>query len=396
MSLLDELSPASYKGVNFLVTSARLAGGRKDVKHSYPNKNTQVIEDLGKMPRTYNLEIVITGADYIQARDRLINVLEEGGLGPLVHPFYGRIENIAARTYTLNEDMTALGEGRLSVVFGPSNDTGIPQASTNTLNNVAAKNKALQDAVKADIGEGFTVTESFTGNFSAAVELLNDTVDAFTENTSVLQASADEIDGYTRQISDFSENVLSLVTAPVALADSLGNLFSTVGNLYPTAAATAAVLTGFFDFGDGGAAVRPTTAGRVERANNANIINSAMQSMSLGYAYLNSVQIDFETTEEIEAVADNLEIQYKKTAENDGLSDDAKSVMIDLRLAAQDFFEAEKLTVRKTITVHTSLTSARELAYRYYGSSEDGERLVNLNDAQDVTFIEGRVKVLTA
>lgn len=396
MSLLDQVSPASYKGVNFLVKSSRLAGGRKDVKHSYPNKDTQVIEDLGLLPRVYNLEIVITGENYFQDRDTLINMLDEGGEGPLVHPFYGRIENIAARTWTLNENFTGLGEGRLSVVFEPSHDTGVPQASINTLNNVAAKNTALQDAVKTDISGIFNVTESFTGNFGAAVDVLNAAVDSFRENTSFLQAAADQIDEYTQQINDFSDNVFSLVQAPTELADSLGNLFTSVDNLYPTVAATAAVLTGFFDFGDDGDPAPLTTAGRVERFNNTKVINGAMQSMALGYAYLNTVQVDFETTVEIEDAADALEIQYQKVTDDEGLSDDSKSSLIDLRLAAQDYFEEQKLTARQVIDIRTPLTSARLLAYQYYGSSEDGERLGNLNNSEDVAFIEGTVKVLTA
>lgn len=396
MSLAEDLSPASYKGVPFLVTSASLSGGRKDVKHSFPNSDTQVIEDLGLAPRSYSLEIVITGDNYIQVRDRIISTLEEGGAGPLVHPFYGRIENIAARTYTLSEDMTGLGAGRLSVSFEPSIGTGIPTATITTLNGVAAKNEELQAAVNADIVEGFSITESFTGNFTAGVDLLNGVVDAIEDKTDLLQAAADQIDAYTQQISDFSNNVLSLVQAPQALADSLGSLFDSIDNLYPSIEATAAVLAGFFDFGDDDVVLNVTTAGRAERAQNQAVVNASMQSMALGYAYLNAVQIDFENTDEIEAAADELEIQYQKIVDAGGLSDEAKSAMTDLRLDSQLFFDQQKLTVRQVIDVVTNLTSARLLSYRYYGTSADGEKIVTLNEAEDVAFMEGAVKVLSA
>jgi len=394
MTILDQLSPASYKGVPFLVVSASLSGGRKDVKHVYPNKDTQVIEDLGLIPKPYSLRIVITGEDYIAKRDALIRIFDEGGPGPLVHPFYGRIENMVARTYTLDEEMRSLGEARLSVNFAPTLDTGVPKANTSTLNNLASAGRTLGALIIFDVEREFGVTESFLGNFQHGSDLLADVVATFEDTTSFLQASADRIDEFANQINEFSNDVFSLVKLPVELADSINNLFISVNNLYPTFSATAAVLAGFFDF-SGDINPAPVTAGQLERNRNAEVIGQAVQTTALSYAYLNTAQIDFSTTQEIDSAAQVLEQQYQKNINSPGLSNETKSALEDLRLAVQVFFDERKLTVRQVLDVYTPRTSVRLLAYQYYGSSDDGEALAVLNAFPDVAFISGDVKVLT-
>ena len=60
MALLDLVRAGSFKGADFLVVSASTAGGRKQVKHEFPNSDRQSIEDLGFMPKTFSLVVEIT------------------------------------------------------------------------------------------------------------------------------------------------------------------------------------------------------------------------------------------------------------------------------------------------------------------------------------------------
>jgi prophage DNA circulation protein len=396
MSLLEDLQPASFKGVPFLVTSANIAGGRKDIKHIYPNSDRQVIEDLGKAQRVYNVEAVITGGNYIQDRDRVLSVLEEGGSGTLIHPLYGQLDNIVARTYTLLEDLTELGTAKFSIVFEVTGVLGIPTQALNTVNKISDSNDDFLTLLKTDITNNYAVTPSFTGNFSAAIDKLNGVVDAFNDNTSLLQASADEINAFSKEVSDFSNNITSLIQSPQNLADSLVSLFNTVDGLYPTAVATVDVLGGFFPFGNDDSGITETTAIRAEKAKNNRIINQSVQSIALSYSYLNTAQIDFETVDDVEESADLLEAQYQKVISADGLTDETKSALTDLRSEMQTFFDEQKVSSNQILSVETNLTSARLLSFQYYGNSDNGEQLIDLNNAEDVTFIEGPVQVVSA
>jgi prophage DNA circulation protein len=396
MSLLENLAPASYKGVPFLVISASTSGGRKDVKHIYPNSDRQVIEDLGKSQRVFNVEAIITGEAYIQARDRLLEVLEEGGKGTLIHPLYGQYENIVARTYTLLEDLTELGSAKFSIVFEVTGELGIPTQAISTANKVSSSNDAFLTALKSDIETNFTVTSSFTGNFTAAIDKLNEVVDAFNSKTTMLQAEADEINAFSKEVSDFSTNITSLIRAPANLATSLVSLFNTVSGLYPTAEATVDVLQGFFSFGDDDITIDETTAIKAERAKNNGVINQAVQSCALSYAYLSTAQIDFETDVDVVASANVLEVQYQQVITANNLEEETKAALTDLRSVMQVFFDEQKLNSSQVLSVDTNLTSARLLAFQYYADSSKGEQLIELNSAEDVTFMEGAVQVVSA
>jgi prophage DNA circulation protein len=397
MSLLEQLAPASYKGVPFLVTSGRIAGGRRDVKHLYPNSDRQVIEDLGKSQRVFSVEAIITGDDdYVQNRDRLLTVLEEGGAGPLVHPLYGQYDNIVARTYTLLEDLTELGSAKFSITFEVTGELGVPTQAVSTVNKVQAGSDAFLSGVREDIEDNFLVTSSFTGNFSAAIDKLDAVVDAFNANTSLLQAEAGKINAFSKEVSDFSANITALIQAPANLATSLTSLFDTVAGLYPTAEATVNVLVGFFPFGDDDTTINETTAIKVERAKNNRLINQSMQSLALSQAYVSVADIDFETATEVTAKAALLEKQYQAVVSSEGLTTETKALLTDLRSTMQAFFDEQALNASQVLTVDTNLTSAQLLAYQYYGSSEKGEQLIELNAFEDVTFVEGAVQVVSA
>lgn len=395
MSLLDELHPATYKGVKFLMKISSVTGGRKSVRHEFPNSDKQTIEDLGLSPRVFNVTAIVSGDNYIQERDRFLSVLEDGQPGILTHPWFGQLNNYFARTYTLLENLTSLGEARFTVAFEISNTEGVPVKAKNTVSIISAANDAVNTAVSSDVAENYNVSTKFIGNFTDATVTANNVVTEFRKNTAVISATADEINAFNQQLSIFQANVNSLVQAPQELIDSIINLYGTVNSLYPSVSNTVDVLAGFFDFGDDDTVINPTTAGLTERRNNRNIINQANQMIALSYSYFNTAQIDFETVTQIEESADILETQYQKIIEGDGLTDVTKSVLTDMRVAMQEFFEEQRLNARQVIEIDTNLTSARLLAFQYYADSSEAEQLIKLNQFNDVSFIEGVVDVLT-
>ncbi len=378
-----------------MLTSS-ISGGRKDVKHSFPNSNKQTIEDMGLAPKIFNITAVISGDNYKRDRDRFVVVLEEGGSGTLQHPFYGQLTNYVARTYTLLENLTELGEAKFSIVFELSNIIGEPVKAQNTLSLIEDANDDCIEAVGDDFAENFEVTTKATGNFTDAVSKLNDTVDYFNEKTKFISALADKIDTYSQAVSAFSAKITTLIQSPQELVDSITGLYNSINSLYPTVVGTVAVLEGFFDFGDTDVTLASDTFGRIERNKNRKVLNDTIQMLALTYAYFNTAQITFETVDDIDEAAARLETQFQKIIESTGLTDATKSVLIDMRTIMQQFFEGQRLVAAQVITVNTNLISARLLAYQYYEDSSRGEQLIELNLPDDVSFLEGTVKVVTA
>jgi len=82
-------SRATFRGVAFLVSSGELSGGRRTVRHEFPQREPGVVEDLGRRGREFPVEGYVTGDDCDAQRDRLLAALEAKGPGELVHPRFG-------------------------------------------------------------------------------------------------------------------------------------------------------------------------------------------------------------------------------------------------------------------------------------------------------------------
>lgn len=398
----------SFKGIPIRIDSGAVDGGRKNAKKQFPNRDTQTIEDLGLRPRTYRLQIVVaprttvaggvtnTQQGYFEYRDALIAALENKGTGELIHPLYGRIENVFASTFSINEDFSDFGRTRISVTFEVSSDTGIPRQTITALSQLTSKNTAIAAAVNTDISDNFSVLTKFKNNFGDAVDKVNAIIDAAVESTSFLGAAADEINQFNSDIASLTANVNSLIIAPSSLATSINNLFSNTDGLFGTAENTLKAFQGLFGFGSNDEDdINQTTAGRIERAQNRAVLNGSVNAQALGFAYVNASQITFETVRDVEEVADDLEVQYQRVVTS-GSSDEAVAAVTEMRVVVQQFFDEQKLTAKQIISVDTNTIPARVLSYQYYAESESADQIIELNGITDVSFVEGSVEIVTA
>ena len=408
-----QTKPASYKGVDFLMLVSHIKGGQKDVLFEFPNSNKQQIENLGTRPREFGMSVIIPHSNYIAIRDRLLQVLEDGVKGPLDHPFYGRVENIVARTYTIVERLSDLGRAELEISFAVSDNIGVPQKAKNAISEAAAQNTLLNDSIAGDIAADYDADESFFGNFQDAQELVGGMVDAFDNVHSFAGKITDEINSYASLINTVSTEINQIVAVPQQLADTVLNLFSTVNGLFGTVEAAFDALTSpdFFGFGDNDQDIHQSTQGRVLRAQNRDVVNQAIQSGALGYAYLNAAQIDFQTTGGIDSVSILLEDQYSKiqgaqgvatvglaTPINTvrGVSRQTLIALTDLRTITNKLLDDKRIEARKVVTINTRRMPMAVLAYRYYGNTDLTDTLLALNEIKGATFVQGDIKILTA
>lgn len=387
----EQVQAGSYKGVPILFASGSVAGGNKNVVHSYPNSNRQTVENLGQTPRSFPVNLIIPSTSYVERRDALLAALEDGTPGPLVHPLYGRVENVVAGPYTLNEDMTELGDGKLTVTFYISNGPGIPQRAGTTVNTVARAKDAAVTSINANMAANYVVTPGFAGNFEAATAQVQDASLAFKQSQVPLDQASELLDA----ADTFAEEAAALILAPANMATRITGLMDQAAAVFDDPLDALAYYEGQFGFGDNGSAVPPVTAGQLEREQSTNVFNASMQAQSLGQAFLAAVQGEYETVDEVEAVNARLDAQFFKVTELPGLDDASKTLMGDIRAEAAAYFDEVKLTAKRVVEVQTKLTSARLLAFRYYGDSSRGEALARLNQLGDVNHVEGTVKVLT-
>ncbi len=402
---LEDLHEASFRGAFFFMDSASLDGGLKFVKHVFLDSDKQIIDDTGVIPRAFTLNGVVAarrnneGAiiqTYKDVRDTLLRALEiRDDVGILVHPFYGRLENIKSTTFSLNERMSSLGEASISINFERSDTDGLPEPSVNVLSKISTLNEQVADANEQEITDNYDVEPDKTGNFTDATDKLDNVFTSITDATKPISKAANKINSFNQKLASFQSKITSLVSAPVDLADSIRGLIDGVGAIALTVSGTSTAFSNLFDFGDDDTELVERTPTISARKLNRQLINQNIQSSALSQSYLAVAQIDFNTINEIEDEAARLEVQYQKLITNSDLSNDVSDALVEIRTITNGFFQEQKVTAREIIEIETNPISTRSLAYQYYGSSELGEDIAKLNGMFDLAYRQGRIEIFT-
>lgn len=90
------LRPASWRGVPFEVAGEDSEFGRNVAVHEFVQRDKPYVEDLGRKARKFKLDAWLCAGPQNNfnpwpGRDALIAAVEQGGIGTLVHPFYGSL-----------------------------------------------------------------------------------------------------------------------------------------------------------------------------------------------------------------------------------------------------------------------------------------------------------------
>jgi prophage DNA circulation protein len=90
----QQLQPGSWRGIGFVMDATPTKAGRRIALHEYPYRDTVWSEDLGKLPRHYQVSAFLVGDDCYQQKIRMIAACEQAGTGTLVHPILGSLQVI--------------------------------------------------------------------------------------------------------------------------------------------------------------------------------------------------------------------------------------------------------------------------------------------------------------
>lgn len=395
--ILEGLDEWSFKGVTFLGVETSTTGGRKTVTHEFVNSNRREVEDLGLQQKIFSLRAVISNKDgqYFAKRNALINALEEGGQGVLIHAFLGRFD-VVAKPYTLTERISELGAALFDLTFERAEDQIIPLPDAFTLSNITELRTDTLDALSAEFEaappQGFRVSQPFPFNFTAVTEVLDAIGNAIEAVTKIFNRALAEIDDFAATLNDFRNNIRRLVNLPGQLVSSLTNLISSVVALAETPEEATLTLEKLFEFGDDFPLINPITAERIERLQNRDLLTGFMQIGALAYAYEQAANIPFFTVREIDSFSNKLNAQFNKVFPT--ITDqNIAATLQNLRNTTNEFLDIQRLNVKKIVEIITPEQPAQILAYQLYGSVDNFKRLVGLNSLKDVDFASGAIEV---
>ena len=404
MSIIEFVHQGSFKGFPFKISKASITGGRKISRKTYPNRNDQTLEDLGLDPRDYDLSIIVSSIEqqnYFPDKEAILELLEQEGSGELVHPFFGRLTNMVAMSFAMDEKVDDLGRAILNVHFEPSEGTGVPVNDGLSVPQIQGRLNALRATQNASFAESFNANSTQFGNVTDAIDKVNDFVDDVQDSIAFVDDIAQGINGITVALSDLSTDIVRLVQTPQNLVDSIDNVFIAIANAGAAPGIALDLFTNLFGFGDDDSnIIGPITnpirsAANLQRTINRNLLNGVIQTSALSGAYLSGLQIPATTVAQVDELSNTLDAQYEKLYSNSFLSSSIKNSLTLSRVDVVSYLNTLRLQAAEIVPVNVSNVSSRLIAFQYYNSSERGTEIASINNESDINFIDGQINILS-
>jgi prophage DNA circulation protein len=212
----DNLRPASWRGVPFEVAGDDAEFGRHVVVHEFVQRDKPYLEDTGRKPRKFKLDAWIcagpdNGFNPFPGRDALIDAVELGGIGTLVHPFYG---SLRGHVLTLTVKQTSTQAGGFIAMALEFMEAGEKDFTASTIDDTRGRVGDSADSV-------YSVAETeFAGVFSIAGArefVLNDAVGMMKQFRDVLQ-NIQRVSGVAGQLAQGNLGAIGIFAEPLSLA----------------------------------------------------------------------------------------------------------------------------------------------------------------------------------
>lgn len=207
----DQMLPASFRGISFLIPQASVPVGMKVQLHEFPQRDEPYAEQMGKQAQVHRLVCWIIGDDCFERRDKFMEAVQTPGAGELVHPWLGRMQ-VKAGEAELTHDFKQGGMAAFAVTFYPDIPLKFPTAKFNTQQQVVKASDSLLDSALARYKSAMAKVDQARLGLA---RLRNSLSGVYT----VIQQQFSTIIGAFTNLTGFAQ---SLMNAP----DSLSSLFS--------------------------------------------------------------------------------------------------------------------------------------------------------------------------
>ena len=398
--MLDELHPASYRGVLFNTSGASTSSGRKTAVHTFVNSDEKDMEDLGKDLRVFTITASVSGPDYISQRDKLIDALLKPGVGVLVHPNYGRV-NVVALPYTVEESESELGEAKFSLVFNEVTEEAAPIPIAGGVAAVSAQADVCIDELATETADTFSISDSFAESYASAKGMVTDVTDRFSVVSRAFAEANDAVSTLASDIDEFRIGVASFINQPLKLANGVLGLFDQTRSVVTTARQRIDVVRGFLGFNDGSDALtvdansgNAITVEAAEIGVNERTVTNQVRLSALAISLEAVVQSDFTTADELESVLLSVQNSF-----DDLITDETpvgiRNAFEELRVLVAEHTATRKQFLPKVSDIqipYESLT-AQQIAFAVYGDAGRVQDIIDVNNPSDVIYMSGTVGV---
>lgn len=389
MAWRDELQPASFRGVSFLVRVHEAALGRRVQVHEYPQRDKPWAQDMGRRARELSLDAFVLGDDYISQRNALVRAIELRGAGTLVHPYLGELQ-CTVLSCKLKESTAEGGLARFALEFVEAGEASFPSAETSTAAAVVASSVQAGAVTQASFEKRYSVANRPAFVAEAAQGLVSQALGAMQGAVSQVRNVAGQVDLLNRDIEAAKRDLITVIFTPASAAQALaGNLRQLVRNVTTAPRDALALARVFFNFGSLLPVVPTLTVSRRAQAQNQAEVMRLVRATALAEGARAASAVQFESYQEAAAVrdelADGLEDVLLSTTD-----DDSFDALRALRSALVKDINARGANLARVVVWTPGRTlPALVAAQSVYGDGRRADELLLRNDVRHPLFLAG-------
>ena len=401
MTILNiaKLPFASFKGIEFHYQDGTVEGGRKTITHEYPGNNSRYVEDLSGLEKKFTINAWTDDNVSFSDRDDLIRVLEQGGIGPLIHPTFGS-QDVVSIGYSLNDNINQLGISKIALNFEVASLNKLPEAAKGDKGFLAKLKDDISAESEAAFGKEFDIFDkkvslkSAKTAFNSANKTLKKAAREINRVSQLVQGSASTFSDFTTTINQLASASGSLVQSPSVLASNLRLAFDNLSVAYDSSQDLFDVALNMFGFDQSDREANGNSQLEKDIKNNQDQINNFINSSALALAYNAAGNIDYKTLDDLNNVNNILEAGFAKIPLN--LDRDVYQSLLEIRLEASTIFANLSISLPNIINYEiVNPTSLNTFIYNFYGNLLLKNSIKDLNKFQDTSNIQGTIKILS-
>lgn len=387
---------ASFRGVEFFISSHSMKSGRRIAKHSFPNVDPLGYEDLGKKEKEFSLSAYVVDGNYFSLRDNLINALDQEGPGQLVHPYLGTIL-VRVPSFEVRESTKEGRVARFEITMIKEDDQPLVSIVTNTGASILASKADALDSITEDLASNpsFNLIDASLAVLENVVEALEGAID-IVQNAKKLLAPIAE---FQRLISTIKGKLIQLALEAEDLSNSITELVD-FGNApdnanFPPSNPKAQFEEMVTLFGLGTENITGLPPEAFAEPNNPVVIALEQFAKTALFSASGLIsEIDFLTIEEALTTRDTLFSAFDALTNNPNTSDSTISAIQELRKNIVADLDRRILDLTNAVDVVLKEdTPSLVVAYQVDGNLSNEQEIINRNGVQHPGFVDASAPV---
>lgn len=388
MGWIDRYRQAEFRNIKFYIPNVEGQGGRRNVVHELPERDTPFVQDLGRKGRRFSIEAYVIGENYDIQRDSLITVLERKGSGKLIHPYLGSMD-VSVIDFSWRENFNELDICRFTIAFVESGSLKFPTGVIDTSRAIQVIKKTALQVIQETFENAYdilSVPRTITQAAIDTVEKAFDTIESakfVVSSISKFRQDMETIRGkaiaLTYDGKELAQNIIESLTFGTDIDDDVAPV--TTDN----ARQNFEDVRKLFDF-------QATEILRNED-DPANQIALLMQQVSVITAGGLLGIINFTSANEAEALR-NIVFEKLDIFLESVVDDDLYNVYYDLRTGIVSDLE-ERIKKLPVITQYVPIISlpAIVISYDLYGTIDREQDIIDRNNIKHPGFVTGSVPI---